>query len=116
MLMTNSIESVISYLEQTTDPTIAYFSFTTDEAGESGAISANKEGLRLYALELLKKSMEMECRPGPGSMLLCPREWMVSETGYQLISCIRPQYHPRDTILFINEQNSYERNDPRFRL
>lgn len=117
--MTNSIESIISFLEETTDPRVAYFSYTTDEAGESGAISANKEGLRLYALELLKKSMEMERSPRQSSLLLCPREWMVSETGYNLISCVRPQYHARETILRNNEQNLYAPDnprDPRFRL
>ena len=97
--MTNSIEAVISFLEETNDPRVAYFSYTTDEAGESGAISANKEGLRLYALELLKKSLEMERTPVQGSLMLCPREWMVSESGYQLISCVRPQYHPREVII-----------------
>lgn len=97
--MTNSIENVISFLEETNDPHVAYFSYTTDEAGESGAISANKEGLRLYALELLKKSLEMEKAPVQSSLMLCPREWMVSETGYQLISCVRPQYHTREVIL-----------------
>ncbi len=97
--MSNSIESVIEFLEETNDPHVAYFSYTTDEAGESGAISANKEGLRLYALELLKKSLEMEKAPAQSSLMLCPREWMVSETGYQLISCVRPQYHPREVIL-----------------
>lgn len=97
--MINSIESVIAFLEETNDPHVAYFSYTTDEAGESGAISANKEGLRLYALELLKKSLEMEKMPVQSSLMLCPREWMVSETGYQLISCVRPQYQTREVIL-----------------
>jgi hypothetical protein len=97
--MINSIENVIAFLEETNDPHVAFFSYTTDEAGESGAISANKEGLRLYALELLKKSLEMEKGPAQRSLMLCPREWMVSETGYQLISCVRPQYHSRDVIM-----------------
>jgi len=97
--MTNSIESVIAFLEETNDPHVAFFSYTTDEAGEAGAISANKEGLRLYALELLKKSLEMEKAPAQHSLMLCPREWMVSETGYQLISCVRPQYYPREVIM-----------------
>lgn len=101
--MTNSIESVIAFLEETNDPHVAYFSYTTDEAGENGAISANKEGLRLYALELLKKSLEIERMPEQSSLVLCPHEWMVSETGYNLISCVRPQYHSRETILRILE-------------
>ncbi|MBO9563982.1 MAG: hypothetical protein J7621_14460 [Niastella sp.] len=97
--MINSIENVIAFLEETNDPHVAFFSYTTDEAGEAGAISANKEGLRLYALELLKKSLEMEKGPAQRSLMLCPREWMISETGYHLISCVRPQYHPRDVIM-----------------
>lgn len=114
--MTNSIEAIISFLEETNDPHVAYFSYTTDEAGESGAISANKEGLRLYALELLKKSLEMERTPVQSSLMLCPREWMVSETGYQLISCVRPEYHSRDTILSVIESTRYNSRNPKFQI
>jgi hypothetical protein len=114
--MTNSLESVIAFLEETNDPRVAYFSYTTDEAGEAGAISANKEGLRLYALELLKKSLDMERRPQQNNLLFCPREWMVSETGYNLISCVRPQYYSRETILSDTEPARYSINDPRFKV
>lgn len=116
MLMSNSIESVISFLEETNDPHVAYFSYTTDEAGEAGAISANKEGLRLYALELLKKSLEIERTPRQSSLLFCPREWMVSETGYHLISCVRPQYSTRETILSVDDVGPYVRNNPKFEI
>lgn len=112
--MTNSIESVIAFLEATNDPHIAYFSYTTDETGERGAISANKEGLRLYALELLKKSLEIEKMPEQHTLVLCPCEWMVSETGYHLISCVRPQYHSRETILNIIEPARQRMHAPRF--
>lgn len=112
--MTNSLESIIAFLEETNDPRVAYFSFTTDEVGESGAISANKEGLRLYALELLKKSLEIERMPEQSSLVLYPREWMVSETDYNLISCIRPQYHSRETILRILEPARHWMSDQRF--
>lgn len=111
-----TIESVIRFLEETNDPHTAYFSYTTDEAGESGAISANKEGLRLYALELLKKSIEIERMPEQKSLIFCPREWMVSETGYNLISCVRPQYHSRETILSAIEPARYDIKDPRFEV
>lgn len=114
--MTNSLESLIAFLEETTDPRVAFFSYTSDESGESGAISANKEGLRLYAVELLKKSLEMERMSAQRSLLLCPKEWMVSETGYNLISCVRPLFGSRDKILSVFGQNSYEKNDPRFKL
>jgi hypothetical protein len=107
--MINSLHSIISFLEETNDPHVAYFSYTTDEAGEGGAISANKEGLRLYALELLKKSMEIEQLPEQRSMVFCPREWMVSETGYNLISCVRPMYHSRDIILSVPASQRVER-------
>ena len=60
--MSNSIQSVITFLEETNDPRVAYFSYSVDDTGDYGAIRANKEGLRLYAMELLKKSMEMERR------------------------------------------------------
>ncbi|WP_315824288.1 hypothetical protein [Paraflavitalea speifideaquila] len=111
-----TIESVIAFLEETNDPAVAYFSYTTDEAGESGAISANKEGLRLYALELLKKSLEIERIPAQSSLAFCPREWMVSETGYNLINCVRPQYHSRETILSVIEPARYRSRDPKFEL
>jgi hypothetical protein len=114
--MTNSLESVIAFLEETNDPHVAYFSYTTDEAGEAGAISANKEGLRLYALELLKKSLDIERKPQQNNLHFCAREWMVSETGYNLISCVRPQYHSRETILSDTEPVRYGINDHRFNV
>ena len=114
--MINSLHSIISYLEETNDPHIAYFSYTTDEAGEAGAISANKEGLRLYALELLKKSMEIEQGPEQRSLVFCPREWMVSETGYHLINCVRPMYHSRETILSVVEPAPYAARNIRYEL
>ena len=114
--MITSLHSIISFLEETNDPSVAYFSYTSDEAGESGAISANKEGLRLYALELLKKSLEIEILPEQRSLVLCPREWMVSETGYQLISCVRPQYHSRDTILSAEQRSPFRTRNIRYEL
>jgi hypothetical protein len=114
--MINSLHSIISYLEETNDPHIAYFSYTTDEAGEAGAISANKEGLRLYALELLKKSMEIEQGPEQRSLVFCPSEWMVSETGYHLINCVRPMYHSRETILSVVEPLPYAARNIRYEL
>lgn len=114
--MSNSIESVIAFLEETNDPRVAYFSYTTDQAGEAGAISANKEGLRLYALELLKKSLEIERTSRKDSLFFCPHEWMVSETGYHLISSVLPQYTSRDSILLHNEPGPYVKNNPWFEL
>ena len=114
--MSNSIESVIAFLEETNDPRVAYFSYTTDKAGEAGAISANKEGLRLYALELLKKSLEIERTPWQDTLFFCPREWMVSETGYHLISSVLPQHTSRDSILLRNDPGPYVKNKPWFEL
>ena len=94
------LESSIHYLEETNDPADAFFSYTVDDTGEFGLIKANKEGLRLYAAEILKKSKELEEpehteRP----LFFSPRQWMFSETGYDLIAGVLPQYHCRREIL-----------------
>lgn len=91
--------SIIESLEKTNDPAVAYFSFTTDEKGEYGAIRANKEGLRRYALELLKKSMELEDRRDGKSLCFPPYEWLVSDAGYDLIRAVRPEYVSRTEII-----------------
>ncbi len=97
--MSNSIQSVITFLEETNDPRVAYFSYSVDDTGDYGAIRANKEGLRLYAMELLKKSMEMERRQDSFPLAFSPSEWMVSDAGYDLIAYVQPQYGSRDVIL-----------------
>src|ERR1700743_183004 len=58
--MPSDLESSIRFLEETNDPTEAFFTYTVDETGEFGLIKANKEGLRLYAAELLRKSQALE--------------------------------------------------------
>jgi hypothetical protein len=112
----NSIESIIAFLEETNDPRIAYFCYTADDTGEAGAISANKEGLRLYALELLKKSLEIERMPEQQKLVFCPREWMVSETGYDLISCVHPLYHSRETILTVGKSVQHRTESVKYEL
>lgn len=97
--MSNSIQSVISFLEETNDPKVAYFSYSVDDTGDYGVIRANKEGLRLYAMELLKKSMEMENKRDGHSLAFSPSEWMVSDAGYDLIAYVEPQYESREDIL-----------------
>ena len=97
--MSNSTQSVISFLEETNDPKVAYFSWSVDETGDYGVIRANKEGLRLYAMELLKKSMEMETRQDGQSLAFDSHEWVVSDAGYDLIAYVQPQYESRDVIL-----------------
>jgi hypothetical protein len=100
MTITNdSITSIIESLEQGNDPAVAYFSFTTDETGEHGAIRANKEGLRRYALELLKKSLELEDKRDGRSLCFSPYEWLISEAGYDLIRSVQPEYSSRKEIL-----------------
>lgn len=100
MTITNdSITSIIESLQQNNDPSVAYFSFTTDESGEHGAIRANKEGLRQYALELLKKSLELEEKRDGRSLCFSPYEWLISEAGYDLIRSVRPEYNSRTEIL-----------------
>jgi hypothetical protein len=87
-------------IEDTNNPENAYFSYSVDDSGEYGVIKANKEGLRLYAADLLKKSLEME--GGAGGKLplfFSPKDWMYSETGYNLIAGILPQYESRQQIL-----------------
>jgi len=93
--MPDDLESSISFLESTNDPANAYFSFTVDETGEYGLIRANKEGLRLYAAELLKKSIELEQRQDGQPLFFGHLEWVVSDAGYDLIAGIAPLYQER---------------------
>lgn len=98
--MPADLESSIRFLEETNDPADAFFSYTVDDNGEFGLIRANKEGLRLYAAELLKKSRNLEDAPGEDEPLFfSPRPWMFSETGYDLIAGVLPQHHGRQEIL-----------------
>ena len=99
MTITPSITSIIEKLDQSSDPAVAYFSFTTDESGEHGAIRANKEGLRRYALELLKKSVELEEKNDGSKLCFPPYEWLISDAGYDLIRSVRPEYASRTEIL-----------------
>ncbi|MBN8856540.1 MAG: hypothetical protein BGO55_17235 [Sphingobacteriales bacterium 50-39] len=96
--MPDDLESSISFLESTNDPANAYFSFTVDETGEYGLIRANKEGLRLYAAELLKKSIELEQRQDGQPLFFGHLEWVVSDAGYDLIAGIAPLYQSRNDI------------------
>src|SRR5215472_14827939 len=94
------LESSIHYLEETNDAADAFFSYTVDDTGEYGLIKANKEGLRLYAAEILKKSQELEEKEhAQRPLFFSPRQWMFSETGYDLIAGILPQYCSRREIL-----------------
>lgn len=123
--MLSDLESSIRLIEETNDPDNAYFSYSVDDTGEYGLIKANKEGLRLYAADLLKQSLLMEIEqpeteqsndqqsndkqsndkqpvaesPKSNPLLFAPKEWMFSETGYNLIAGILPQYQPRRAIL-----------------
>jgi hypothetical protein len=100
--MPSDLESAIRLLEETNDPSTAFFTYTVDPTGECGLIKANKEGLRLYAAEILRKSQEleqMEERPSEEPMPFAPLQWMFSETGYDLISGILPQYQSRREII-----------------
>ncbi|HTI09745.1 MAG TPA: hypothetical protein VL832_14350 [Puia sp.] len=93
------LESSIAFLEETNNPANAYFAFTADNTGEYGIIKANKEGLRLYAAEMLKKSMELEDRQDGEPLFFGHLEWVVSDAGYDLIAGIQPQYQNRPEIL-----------------
>jgi hypothetical protein len=97
--MSSDLKSSIAFLEKTNDPANAYFSYTVDDTGEYGVISANKEGLRLYAAELLKQSEMLENHSDGSPLLFNPMEWVVNEAGYDLIIGVLPQYHTRNEII-----------------
>jgi hypothetical protein len=104
--MSSDLESSIRRIEETNNPDNAYFSYSVDDTGEYGLIKANKEGLRLYAAELLKESLllEEEDHKEIDPIFFTPKEWMFSETGYNLIAGILPQYESRQNILAGREQ------------
>jgi hypothetical protein len=98
--MSSDLESSIRSIEAANNPDNAYFSYSVDDTGEYGLIKANKEGLRLYAVDLLKKSLVMEDETEQTDPLFfAPREWIYSDTGYNLIAGVLPQYQPRRDIL-----------------
>jgi hypothetical protein len=98
--MSSDLETSIRQIEETNDPENAYFSYSVDDSGEFGVIKANKEGLRLYAADLLKKSMEMEEEaPTTQPLFFSAKDWIYSETGYNLIAGILPRYESREQII-----------------
>jgi hypothetical protein len=97
--MPSDLESSIRFLEETNDPAEAFFSYTVDDTGEFGLIKANKEGLRLYAAELLRKSQTLEEQQEEKPLFFPANPWMYSETGYDLIAGVLPEYHSRREIL-----------------
>ncbi len=97
--MSSQIETCIGFLNETCDTGSAYFSFTTDDSGEHGIIRANKDGLRLYAMELLKKSIEMEKSPDSEAVLFFDEyDWLVDDAGYNLIWGVAPTTATRNEI------------------
>jgi hypothetical protein len=98
MTISTSIAPFLMVLEETSDPAVAYFSFATDDTGERGVIRANKEGLRLYAAELLKKSMQMEAIQDGKNICFQHHDWLVNDAGYNLISAVKPEYASRIEI------------------
>jgi hypothetical protein len=98
--MSSDLESSIRRIEEENNPDNAYFSYSVDDTGEYGLIKANKEGLRLYAADLLKNSLllEEEDHKEVKPIFFTPKEWMFSETGYNLIAGILPQYESRGDI------------------
>jgi len=98
--MSSQIETCIGFINETCDTRSAYFSFTTDDSGEHGVIKANKEGLRLYAMELLKKSLEMEKSPTSEEILFFDEyDWLVDDAGYNLIWGVTPTNATRNEIM-----------------
>ena len=101
--MTSPIETCVGILHESSDTKSAYFSFTTDITGEHGVIKANKEGLRLYALELLKKSVEMEKNPDSKEVLFFDdQEWMIDDAGYNLIWGVDPLAASRQELTTVD--------------
>ena len=96
--MLADLNSSIRYLEDTNDPADAYFSYSIDDTGEYGLIKANKEGLRLYAAEILRKSQLIDDVHQGEPIFFTPHEWMDNEAGYDLIAGILPQYDSRREI------------------
>ena len=99
--MPSDLELTIRFLEETNDPAAAFFSYTVDDTGEFGLIKANKEGLRLYAAEILRKSQQLdnEGKDPEEPLLFPPTQWMFSETGYDLIAGVLPRRESRREIL-----------------
>ena len=109
--MLSPIESYIRFLEETNDKESAYFSFTVDDTGEQGVIKANKEGLRLYAAQLLRKSVEMEEKQDGEPIHLEHPDWLISDAGYDLITGILPRYTNRTEILREKNQGAFPLTD-----
>jgi hypothetical protein len=110
--MPSQLESCIGFLEETTDAKTAYFSFTTDDTGEHGVIKANKDGLRLYALELLRKSVEMEAKPESADVMFFEEfEWIVDDAGYNLIWGVQPTVASREQLKAEDEAFQYAPNN-----
>src|ERR1700743_1329441 len=97
--MPSDLNASIRYLEETNDPAAAFFNYTVDDTGEFGLIKANKEGLRLYAAELLKTSVKIEETPEAEGhpVFFAPSTWRCNG-GYDFIAGILPEYHRRDEI------------------
>ncbi|HMH24260.1 MAG TPA: hypothetical protein VK563_20905 [Puia sp.] len=100
--MPSDLKSSICYLEETNDPASAYFCFAVDSTGEYGIIKANKEGLRLYAAEILKKSLLLEDLKDGEPIFFGDLEWVVSDAGYDVVAGIQPQYLTRSEILGVD--------------
>lgn len=96
--MLADLNSSIRYLEDNNDPADAYFSYSIDDTGEYGLIKANKEGLRLYAAEILKKSQLIDDVHKGEPIFFTPHEWMDNAAGCELIAGILPQYDSRREI------------------
>jgi len=108
--MPSDLNSSICFLEETNDPAQAYFSFAVDSTGEYGIIKANKEGLRLYAAEILKKSLQLESKQDGEPLFFGDLEWVVSDAGYDVVAGIQPQYQTRSEIL--GEQTADHQPEP----
>ncbi|HTI93439.1 MAG TPA: hypothetical protein VL727_22730 [Puia sp.] len=106
--MLADLNSSIRYLEETNNPADAYFSYSIDNTGEFGLIKANKEGLRLYAAEILKKSQLIDDVHIGQPIFFNRHEWMDNEAGCELIAGILPQYDTRREIMAVQKPITQE--------
>ena len=99
--MSSALKSSIRHIEETNNPDNAYFSYSVDDTGEYGLIKANKEGLRLYAAEILKKSQLIDDVHIGQPIFFNRHEWMDNAAGCELIAGILPQYDSRREIMAV---------------
>jgi hypothetical protein len=92
------IEAIIQQLEALASEEEGYFSMWQSGGGpDESIIQANKDGLRLYAIELLKASLEKECKIGQDEVVWLPDDASVWIMNIELIGKSREQWRLKPT-------------------